>query len=112
MNKKLMPSDLERRREDYPLITGHAHYVDDLRAEPGRPAILYMEVVRSPYAHVEVGTIDLEAARALLGVVAALAAPELNALASEKVCEQTCLTRNDRYSAQIFPWLVRVHFTT
>lgn len=77
MNKKLMPCGLERRREDYTLITGHAHYVDDLRAEPGRPAILHMVVVRSPYAHAEVQGIDLEAARALPGVVAALAAPEL-----------------------------------
>ena len=112
MNKKLMPSDLERRREDYPLITGHAHYADDLRAEPGRRAILHMVVVGSPYSHAEVQAIDLEAARALLGVVAALAAPELNALAAKKVCEQTCLTRNDRYSAQVLHWLVRVHPTT
>jgi len=58
-----MPSDLERRREDYPLITGRAHYVDDLRAEPGRPAILHIVVVRSPYAHAEVQAIDLEIAQ-------------------------------------------------
>lgn len=77
MNKKLMPSGSERRREDYPLITGRAHYVDDLRAEPGRPALLHMVVVRSPYAHAEVQSLDLEAARALPGVVAALAASDL-----------------------------------
>jgi CO/xanthine dehydrogenase Mo-binding subunit len=112
MNKKLMPSDLERRREDYMLITGHAHYVDDLRAERGCPAILQMVVVRSPYAHAEVQAIELEAARTLPGVVAALAAPELNALASKKVCEQTCLTRNDRYSAQVLRWLIGAHSTT
>lgn len=77
MDKKPMPAGLERRREDYPLITGHARYVDDLGAEPGRPSILHMVVVRSPYAHAEVQAIDLEAARALPGVVAVLAAAEL-----------------------------------
>lgn len=77
MNKTLIPPGLERRREDYTLITGHAHYVDDLRAEPGRPAVLHMVVVRSPYAHAEVQAIDLAAARALPGVLAAFAASEL-----------------------------------
>ncbi|HEX7736726.1 MAG TPA: xanthine dehydrogenase family protein molybdopterin-binding subunit [Ktedonobacteraceae bacterium] len=77
MNKTLIPVGLERRREDYTLITGQARYVDDLRAEPGRPAILHMVVVRSPYAHAEVHAIDLEAARTLPGVVAAFAAQEL-----------------------------------
>ena len=52
---------LERRREDYPLITGLAHYVDDLRPRQGRPAVLHMAVVRSPYAHAEIQSIQLEA---------------------------------------------------
>ncbi len=78
MNKKFMPSGLERRREDYPLITGQAHYVDDLRTElGGRPALLHMVVVRSLYAHAEVQAINLETARALPGVITALAASEL-----------------------------------
>ncbi|MDQ2887149.1 MAG: xanthine dehydrogenase family protein molybdopterin-binding subunit, partial [Chloroflexota bacterium] len=68
---------LERRREDYPLITGRAHYVDDLRSRQGRPAALHMAVVRSPYAHAEIQSIQLEAARAVPGVVAAFAADEL-----------------------------------
>jgi aerobic carbon-monoxide dehydrogenase large subunit len=68
---------LERRREDYPLITGQAHYVDDLRPRQGRPAVLHMAVVRSPYAHAEIQSIQLEAARAVPGVVAAFAADEL-----------------------------------
>src|SRR6266516_517446 len=68
---------LERRREDYALITGHAHYVDDLRARQGRPAALHMAVVRSPYGHAEIERIQLDDARALPGVVAAFAAAEL-----------------------------------
>jgi carbon-monoxide dehydrogenase large subunit len=72
-----IPAGLERRREDYALITGHAHYVDDLRSPQGRPAALHMAVVRSPYAHAEIQRIQLDAARALPGVVAAFAAAEL-----------------------------------
>ncbi|HEV2663138.1 MAG TPA: molybdopterin cofactor-binding domain-containing protein, partial [Ktedonobacteraceae bacterium] len=72
-----IPVGSERHREDYPLITGRAHYVDDLRAEPGRPGALHMVVVRSPYAHAEIQAIHLEDAQALPGVVVALAASDL-----------------------------------
>ncbi|HEV2583232.1 MAG TPA: xanthine dehydrogenase family protein molybdopterin-binding subunit [Ktedonobacteraceae bacterium] len=68
---------LERRREDYTLITGQGRYVDDLRPPPGRPATLHMAVVRSPYAHAAIQEIRLDAARALPGVVAAFGADEL-----------------------------------
>src|SRR6266480_1336014 len=72
-----LPPQRQRRREDYPLITGRAHYVDDLRAAEGRPAILHMAVVRSPYAHAEIKDIQLDAARALPGVIAAFSGAEL-----------------------------------
>ena len=72
----LLPG-LERRREDYALITGQARYVDDLRARQGRPAALHMAVVRSPYGHAEIERIQLDDARALPGVVAAFTAAEL-----------------------------------
>ena len=72
-----LPPELQRRREDYPLITGQAHYVDDLRASDGRPAILHMAVVRSPYAHAKIKSISLDVARALPGVVAAFSGAEL-----------------------------------
>ena len=69
-----LPPGLERRREDYRLITGHSHYVDDLRSPQGRPAVLHMAVVRSPYAHAEISHISLEAARSQPGVIAAFEA--------------------------------------
>ncbi|MFL5662084.1 MAG: xanthine dehydrogenase family protein molybdopterin-binding subunit, partial [Ktedonobacteraceae bacterium] len=72
-----IPPGLERRKEDYRLITGHAHYVDDLRSPAGRPAALHMVVVRSPYAHAELQNINLDAAKARPGVVAAFASAEL-----------------------------------
>jgi len=72
-----LPPGLERRREDYRLITGRSHYVDDLRSPQGRPAVLHMAVVRSPYAHAEISHIALEAARSQPGVIAAFEAAEL-----------------------------------
>ena len=77
MIETTLPAGLERRREDYKLITGTSHYVDDLRPPKGRPAALHMIVVRSPYAHAEIKSIQLDAARALPGVVAAFAGEEL-----------------------------------
>jgi aerobic carbon-monoxide dehydrogenase large subunit len=77
MSELHFPPDLERRKEDYGLITGQAHYVDDLRPAEGRPPALYMAVVRSPYAHAEIKQIQLDAALALPGVVAAFEGAEL-----------------------------------
>jgi carbon-monoxide dehydrogenase large subunit len=54
-----------RRSEDPRLITGSATYTDDVQ----RPGMLYMYVVRSPYAHARIQRIDAAAAKALPGVV-------------------------------------------
>ena len=72
-----IPSGLERRREDYRLITGSGRYVDDLKSPEGRPPALYMVAVRSPYAHALVKGIRIDAARALPGVIAAFASGEI-----------------------------------
>src|SRR6266516_4636138 len=77
MSEMSLPAGLDRRKEDYGLITGHAHFVDDIRPPEGRPPALYMVVVRSPYAHAEIKGIQLDAARALPGVVAAFEGAEL-----------------------------------
>src|SRR5579875_1149652 len=79
MTQIAIPAGLERRVEDYELITGRSHYVDDIRPAPGRPATLHMVVVRSPYAHAKINSIKLDAARALPGVVAAFSGEELAA---------------------------------
>ena len=76
-NVSQIPEGLERRREDVKLITGRGYYVDDLRPPDGRPAALSMAVVRSPYAHAIIKSIQLDAARALPGVVAAFTSEEL-----------------------------------
>ncbi len=72
-----IPAGLERRREDYRLITGAGLYVDDLRPPEGRPSALYMVVVRSPYAHAQIKGIRMDMARTLPGVIAALESAEL-----------------------------------
>jgi aerobic carbon-monoxide dehydrogenase large subunit len=77
MSKLSLPPGLERRKEDYGLITGQSHFVDDLKPPEGRPPALYMAVVRSPYAHAEIKQIQLDAARGIPGVVAAFEGVEL-----------------------------------
>ncbi|HEX9135218.1 MAG TPA: xanthine dehydrogenase family protein molybdopterin-binding subunit, partial [Ktedonobacteraceae bacterium] len=77
MSELSLPPGLERRKEDYGLITGQAHFVDDLRPAEGRPPALYMAVVRSPYAHAEIKQIQLDDALARPGVIAAFEGAEL-----------------------------------
>ena len=72
-----LPPGFGRRREDHALITGHSHFVDDLRASTGRPEVLHMVVVRSPYAHATINNIQLNAARSLPCVIAAFTGAEL-----------------------------------
>ncbi|CAN5904409.1 molybdopterin-dependent oxidoreductase [soil metagenome] len=55
-----------KRREDPRLITGSATYTDDVQL----PGMLYAAVLRSPWAHARVGTIDVERAKKLKGVTA------------------------------------------
>ena len=54
------------RLEDPPLVTGRGHFVGDI----GFPHQLYMRVVRSPYSHAALRSIDTAAALAVPGIVA------------------------------------------
>ena len=55
-----------KRREDPRLITGAATYVDDVKL----PGLTYAAILRSPYAHARITSIDVSAARQAPGVVA------------------------------------------
>src|SRR2546430_12680555 len=55
-----------KRREDPRLITGKARYTGDISL----PGMLHMAVVRSPYAHAKIKSINADAAKAMEGVVA------------------------------------------
>jgi carbon-monoxide dehydrogenase large subunit len=54
-----------RRKEDPPLLTGEARYVDDLQI----PGSLWVAILRSPVAHARIRSIDTSAARSMPGVV-------------------------------------------
>ncbi len=62
-----------KRREDPELITGEGLYTDDLK----RPGMLFAAIVRSPYAHARILSIDTSAASALPGVVAVYTGADL-----------------------------------
>jgi len=61
------------RKEDPELLSGRAQYTADLAV----PGILWMEVVRSPYAHARVSRVDVSGALAVPGVVAAFSGQDL-----------------------------------
>ena len=63
-----------KRREDPALITGQGKYVGDIQLEK----TLYMALVRSPYAHAEILSIDASEAKALAGVVTVLTGEDIN----------------------------------
>src|SRR5438128_9984341 len=62
-----------KRREDPRLITGQATYVDDIKLH----GMLHMAVLRSPYGHARINSINTEAARNHSGVVAVYTAEDL-----------------------------------
>jgi carbon-monoxide dehydrogenase large subunit len=62
-----------KRREDPRLITGQATYVDDIKLL----GMLHMSVLRSPYGHARINSINTEAARKHPGVVAVYTAEDL-----------------------------------
>ena len=61
------------RLEDLPLVTGRGNFAGDVSFQHQ----LHMRVVRSPYAHGHVKTIDVAEARALPGVIAVWTADDI-----------------------------------
>ena len=62
-----------KRVEDPRLLTGQGRYIDDI----DRPNMLHAAVLRSPYAHARIVSIDVSAAAALPGVVAVLTGEDI-----------------------------------
>ncbi|ACZ38834.1 xanthine dehydrogenase family protein molybdopterin-binding subunit [Sphaerobacter thermophilus] len=62
-----------KRREDPRMITGRANYTDDVRL----PGMLSMVILRSPYAHARIKSINVEKARQMPGVVAVYTGKDL-----------------------------------
>jgi aerobic carbon-monoxide dehydrogenase large subunit len=61
------------RKEDARLLRGETRWVDNMTV----PGMLWMAVVRSPYAHAKIGKVDLSKALKAEGVVAAYSGAEL-----------------------------------
>jgi aerobic carbon-monoxide dehydrogenase large subunit len=61
------------RREDPALLTGEAKFANDLNI----PGALHLAVVRSPYAHARITSVDVSEARNQPGVVAAYSGEDL-----------------------------------
>lgn len=70
-----------RRKEDFRLIQGEGRYAGDIMP---RDATV-MLVLRSPHAHARIRGVDVEAARALPGVVAVATGAEFNAICAEQL---------------------------
>src|SRR6201987_539573 len=114
------------RREDARFIRGQGTYIDDIQL----PGMLFGAIVRSPYAHARITSIDKGRALATPGVVAVLTADDLKpvklhrmptaggdvqaVLADTKVCfqyqEVAMVLASDRYAAYDGPALVEVGY--
>ncbi|HLO83013.1 MAG TPA: aerobic carbon-monoxide dehydrogenase large subunit [Chitinophagaceae bacterium] len=62
-----------KRKEDVRFIQGKGHYVDDIKL----PGMLYMDIVRSPYAYAKIKNINIEAAMKVPGVIAVVTGRDL-----------------------------------
>jgi carbon-monoxide dehydrogenase large subunit len=64
-----------KRKEDPRFIRGKGEYIDDVVL----PNMLWMDIVRSPYAHAKINSIDASEALATPGVVAVITGKDLEA---------------------------------
>ena len=62
-----------KRKEDPRFIQGKGNYVDDVKL----PGMLYMDIVRSPYAHAKILKIDASEALKIPGVLAVITGEDL-----------------------------------
>ncbi len=115
-----------KRKEDPRFIRGQGNYVDDIV----RPGMVFMDIVRSPYAHAKIKSINTEKALAHPGVAAVITGETLKeynlhmmptlmsdtqmVLPVEKVCYQSqevaAVVATDRYSAADGVELVEVEY--
>jgi len=63
-----------KRKEDARFIRGKGTYIDDLKL----PGMLYLDIVRSPYAHARITAIRTEKALAMPGVLAVITGRDLD----------------------------------
>ena len=71
-----------KRREDPRLISGQGTYVDDIKMV----GMLHLALVRSPYAHANINSVDTSAAEAAEGVVAVYTGEQLADQLGSLIC--------------------------
>ncbi|NCV22843.1 MAG: carbon monoxide dehydrogenase, partial [Chloroflexi bacterium] len=64
-----------KRKEDPRFLQGKGNYVEDVNL----PGMLWMDIVRSPYAHAKIVSIDASKALAIPGVLAVITGKDLEA---------------------------------
>ncbi len=64
-----------KRKEDARFVRGKGNYVDDVKL----PGMLYLDIVRSPYAHARIRYINIEKAMKVPGVLAVIRGKDLEA---------------------------------
>jgi CO/xanthine dehydrogenase Mo-binding subunit len=92
-----------KRREDPALLTGSAVYTNDFKL----PGMLHAAVLRSPYAHARILSIDTSAAKALPGVYAVLSGVDVAQIVTplprfcvEEVVEHAVAIDKVRYAGE------------
>jgi carbon-monoxide dehydrogenase large subunit len=122
-----------KRREDPRLIRGVGHYVDDINL----PNTLHVAILRSPYAHAKIKSIETNEARQSPGIITVVTGAEIKdqigtlptsggnetlrvpkhyVLAVDKVCYVgegvAAVVAEDRYAARDALDLIRVEYET
>src|SRR2546426_1747174 len=92
-----------KRREDPDLLTGRAEFTNDVKL----PGMLHVAVLRSPYAHARIVSIDTTEAKALPGVHAVLTGRDATevidpvpAFCAEPVVEHAIAVDKVRYAGE------------
>src|SRR5437879_4275958 len=62
-----------KRKEDPRFVRGQGTYVDDIQL----PGMIYLDIVRSPFAHAKIKRIDISKATAIPGVLAVITGKDL-----------------------------------
>src|SRR3954470_5244891 len=62
-----------KRREDPRFITGEGRFLDDVKL----PGMTYLAILRSPYAHANILSIDTSRAKTMPGVVAVITGDQI-----------------------------------
>src|SRR4029077_6743706 len=70
------------RVEDAALLSGRGRFIDDLGIPPGT---LHAAILRSPHAHADIVSIDIETARQASGVAAVLTGAQVRRLTTSLV---------------------------